>query len=99
MCQNGCTSQATGCNLKGQVYSSYVSECRDDCVNSFKHLSGDEEPAVRVCAECLCDTVSAPECGELAITAEGACDCDEQNLEEFNSAIGVPDPGSAELDC
>ncbi|MBW2276368.1 MAG: hypothetical protein JRF63_02685 [Deltaproteobacteria bacterium] len=94
-----CIVQLSGCNLKAQTYSAYVSECRDDCVASFEMLSSDERPGVKVCVECLCDTVSDPACGDIAITAEGPCDCDDDNLDEFNYSIGVPNPGDVDLDC
>lgn len=94
-----CTAQLSGCNLKAQTYSAYVSECRDDCVFAFGELSSDEEPGVKVCVQCLCDTVSDPACGDLAITADGPCDCHDDDLAEFSGNIGVPSPGDADLDC
>lgn len=96
-----CVVQATGCHVDSKAYGDYMDECRGDCVAGFDALSDDEESEVVPCVECLCATVEDPACGQLAAVAEEECDpdCDQDNLDELNDDIDIPDPEDADLDC
>jgi hypothetical protein len=98
---DACEQLGSGCHLESAVFSEYVADCADDCVDGFTELSAQEKQGVEGCLTCVVDQLASPACGDVAAALEDACDgsCDANDMEEFHAGFTLDAITDDDLEC